>query len=324
MSGLQKEFYSSMLVKVTDKFWNRAAFLGDGKSMTDLVKTVRDQNAKDGYFQYINFPIQGGRPTITKNFRTNGTTTLSVYDRVDTPERIGLENYSTQQIMMPSVDLYTLAYNKWGDMLDETGQALTEDIAKEGIWKIAPPTNVPNKLPVFNVASTNPVLEDGKKSITEADIMKLRNQLNVAYPALINAPWVLMVDTYSFSELVKNSNVLQQQQAFKGLYGKVNSDLPAFKIWGFEIREEGDLPYYGGLVKKALGSVPILADSRSAVAYVKQKTYVVARGMTQTFSTLNDAGRQADFVSFLTRAYIGPFGENISNLMWAGAILRTP
>lgn len=327
MADLLREIWPGILIGDKDEFFDNDFFLSHGRNMNAFV----DENDR------INFAYKGGRPGITKNFRSDGTTTLPVFQRTDVPEYVDMDNYSTDQIHLPKVDLYALPYDKWGSLLEDARLALVDAIAKEGIWKVGPQEDSANT-PVVETPSGNSAALDGFESITRQDIIKLRIELDEKYPGLKNAKWWLLVDTYAYWWLVDNDDVLKAQYGQNAPIGVLMSKLtntPAAKgrepipleIGNFMLYADSRTPWYksSDSTKYAYGAtVNQATEFKSAIAYVENETFVTGMGATQIFDQLRDPATQADIASFLTRAYVGPWGVDNANLKHAGAILRKP
>lgn len=326
MAGLLKELWIDLLIGDADTFFDNDHFLSHGANMSYAVENDR-----------INFTYKGPRPGVTKNFRTNGSTELTAYLRTDIPDYVDLDNYSTDQMVLPRVDLFALPYDKKTSLLADMRAALINRIAVEGIWNIGPAATTA-KTPVIAAAAANADAGDGYDAITRADIKNLRVLLDKQYPGLKNADWQLMLDVDAYWYLVDTDDVLkaqyQQSAPIGAILSKISGGSTAMgrepiplQIMNFTIYCDSRTPWYNASNsnKFAYGaSYTVDTDFKSAIAYVPNETFCVALGTTELFAQDNHPGKQADLASFLTRAYIGPWGQTASNFKHAAAILRRP
>ena len=313
--GLIKELWIDLLIGDAEEFFKNDMFLSHGVDMTFAVDN-----------DFVNFTYKGARPGITKNFRTDGTTQLPINDRTDVPDKHPLDNYSTDQMILPKVDLFGLPYDKKASLMEDGRLSLVDEIASEGMWAIGPAADAVNT-PVVTTPGTNALASDNYRRITEVELKALRLALDSKYPGLKKANWYLVVDTDAYWDMIDNISVLQTQYGHLASLGTVASDLPPLKLYNFNIYCDNRTAWYNNAdsTKLAYGAtVTPGTHYKSAVAYVEQKTFAKALGSTEMFETEADAGKQADIVSFLTRAYVGPWGQTTANLKHAGAILRTP
>lgn len=327
MADLLREIWPGILVGDEETFFENNTFLSHGVNMNYAVDNDR-----------INLAYKGGRPNIHVNFRTDGTTTLPIFDREDTPDFIEMDNFSTDRMILPKVDLYALPYNKWDSLLADARLALVESIAVRGMWKVGPQSDTA-KTPIHVIDSGNPEASDAHKAILRKDIVALRIRLDNQYPGLKDAKWHLVVDNAAYWYLVDNDDVLKAQYAQNApigiLLSRINGGASKaqgrepipLEIGNFMLYADNRTPWYkaSDSTKFALGaSYNSATDFKSAIAYVENKTFCAGLGTTEMFDNLRDPGMQADLASFLTRAYVGPWGSTDANLMHAGAILRRP
>lgn len=319
MADLIQSLWIDVLIGDKEEFFENDTFLSHGYNMNYAVENDE-----------INFAYKGPRPGVTKNFRTDGTTQLPIHDRTDVPEKYGLDNYSTDQFMLPKVDLFGLPYDKKASLLEDSRLALVDSIASEGLWAISPLAHIAGQTPLVKADSANAAATDSYDLILEADIMALRIAIDKAYPGLKKAPWMLAVDTDAYWGLVKNSSILAEQYKYNMKPGNIMSEMPMLQIYGFTIWCDDRTAWYNHSSEQKIAynattpGYTVGTSWKSAVAYVPQKTFCTAIGTSEMFEKLRDPGTQADFVSFLTRAYVGPWGTTPANLKHVGAILRRP
>lgn len=306
MAGLKREQWIDLLVgKDNEQLHSNDWFLMKGINMDPFVEN-----------NTINFTHKGAIPGVSKN----PTYPLTTVSRTDLPDYLPLAPYATERFKLPKVDIHALPYDKRKSLLEDYRMALINEIVSEGIWNVSPfvSTALTPSVDATGSAGTN-----GNKLVTSADVLNLRKKLNKAYPALKNAPWVLVVDTESYWNLATDE-VVKTQIAQRNAVGDVN--VKGINFHGFEIQEDNRTPYYDDTSEEriAYGASPVLGtDWHSATAFVSNKTFARAYGTTDFFDDPKDSEYQADFGSFLTHAYVGPLSANLEdNLKFMGVIFR--
>jgi hypothetical protein len=320
--GLRKETWLALLWDNIFKYFENDKFL---RLCRDVSHAITEENGSE----FINFQYAGAAPTasmFTKNFRSNGTTELPIYDRTDLPDRVKLDRYSSPQMFIPAIDLYAIKYDKKGSVNTDTAMAMIEMIVREAMWNIAPQSNTAN-CPVITVDATNPINpDDNRKTITKKELKAMRVKLDNIYPSMQNKVWTLIMDVESYWDIVLNDPILTTQYGYLNTPGRVASELPDLLYANFHLVCDGRTPYYTGVSKKAFNQTPTLAagDSKSAIVVFDQMTIAKAQGRIELFDQSRHPGKQADLSSFAQYAYIGPWGQTPANYRYAGAILRTP
>lgn len=332
MAGLLKELWIDLVIGDMDLFFDNDHFLSHGVNMNYAVENDR-----------VNFTYKGPRPGVTKNFRTNGSTELTVYMRTDVPDYVDLDNYSTDQMVLPRVDLFALPYDKKASLMEDCRMALVDAMATEGLWNIGPAANAA-KTPVIAAATANPDAGDGYDAITRDDILNLRKLLDKKYPGKKFADWQLVIDVDAYWYLVANDAQLKAQYdnsapigalmtklGGAGRTGTANGREPIpLQIYNFTLWCDNRTPWYDAddstkfAYNATTPNYTVDTDFKSALAYIPNESFVTALGATEMFDLNNHPGKQADLASFLSRAYIGPWGQTAANLKHLGAILRKP
>lgn len=315
MANLIPDVWIDYLIGDEDEFFNNDRFLSHGKNLNAFVEN-----------DYINFAYKGGRPGVTKNFNTNGSTELPVFLRTDVDDKVQLDDYSTDQLVIPSKDMQLLSYNKKMSMMSDARLALIAEIAAEGLWKVGPVNGA--KTPVITTPTTNTNGADGYEQLTRADFIKLRVALDKIYPGRAKMTYWAVVDVQAYWDLVTNDDVLKAQWGYMIQAGKVYSvdELPILNIAGFNIYADERTAWYSNVNTKLAYGATITPGThlKSCLVYADQESFFTALGSTELFDQNRHPGKQADLASFRTRAYVGTMGATAANFKHLAAILRTP
>lgn len=304
---LKKQHWINLLVGKKNEFLhNNSWFLAFALKMDSFVEN-----------EYINFAHKGSIPGVTKN----PTYPLTKITREDIPDRIPLAPYSTDQFVLPRIDMHAVPYDQRATILEDHRAALIDEIVSEGIWNVSP----------YEDTARTPLIEatgavvNGHKLITGKDIIELRKKINKAYPALKTHRWGMAMDSDSYYALIDSDPIIQMQMAQKGRIGDVNVT-KGINYHGFEIYEDNRTPWYDASNRQRMpyGSSGVIGtDLPSATVFAYRKTFAKAIGKTKFFDDRDDSSYQADMGSFLTHAYVGPLSEDMqTNLIFMGGILR--
>jgi hypothetical protein len=307
---LKKGLFTKLLVGKDNEYLHENWFLQYGMNMD---KQIDEYNT-------IHFTHKG---TIGGGVIKNPVYPLPLLTRTDLPDSIECAPYATPAGLLPSIDTHGLPYDKRKSVLKDLREEMLDDIVREGIWNTSP---YEDTLDTPIIMATGPVV-NGYKSIIKADIQKFRTAVNKRYPGLTRKKWVMILESEDFWELVNNDSTLQMQIAYNNKVG----DLDAPKrvvINEVEIREDNRLPFYDGTTQQRLpfGSVPVLGtDLKVATAFIGNKSFIKGFGKLEFFDNKKEALYQADIVSLLQHAYIGPPSKDLqSNLKFLGGIKKTP
>lgn len=321
--ALFTEAWLPYIIPNKDNFFDNERFLSHGRNMNAFVENDK-----------IHIAYKGGRPTITKNFKTDGTTILTSFLRTDIADEITLADYSTQVMHMPADELMRLPYDKKVDMFADSREAIGDEITKEGLWKVAPVDSA--KTPVILIASGNANgTLDSYKQYTRANFMAIRAKLDDKYPGLAKKSYWGVIDTFAYLELITNDSILQTQYGnlVAAQLGKIfnlndlgSSEFPPINMFGIWLYPDNRTAWYVDKdTKVAYGSTPTSGTHlKSCTIYVPNDTFAVALGSIKIYDRPNDPQKQADLWSLRQRAYVGSLGTTASNLEKAAAILRIP
>jgi len=286
------------------KFFENSTFLSHGINASSMIQS-NPMGAR-----YLHLPYLGERrgavkitdksqyPLPKKSVNNKGAVVELCYYSTCVREHCWFEDYGLQYDMK----------NLYGQ---QDRDALQDIIVEEGIWNVGPDKDLTNT-PICCTPDTNPVGEDGYYQITRKDILALRKKLDQRYPGKKNAKWCLILPVCAYWGLIENDEILKGQQMNLGLIGAIYRNMddmrgPLLEIAGFELLCDDRTPWYDDqLCKLPYGSTPTEGtDLKSAIAYMKDESFVVALDQMKFFETLGDACEQNDQFSAAMPGYIG-------------------
>lgn len=211
-----------------------------------------------GYNQYVNndvihFVDIGGDPDVLVN---NTTYPLDIQTLEDGDKAVSLDKYQTKATKVTDDELYAISYDKQASVIERHKEAINEKKYSRSIHAIAPAENT-TKTPVITTTGAE---ADGRKVLTRADIIRLKKLFDKNKVPQIDRILVLCPD--HIADLLENDQKFNSQY-YDYATGRVN------KLYGFEVYEYNDCPYYNAttLKKVAYGSVPADTDMQASIAF---------------------------------------------------------
>ena len=252
-----------------------------------------DQYVNNDVIHFINI---GGDPTVLVN---NTTYPIGVETLDDADKAISLDKYQTKATVVTDDELYALSYDKMATVIERHKEAMAEKRYSRAIHSIAPTENA-TLTPVITTSGT---AVDGRKILTRSDILKLKKQFDKNKVPKVGRILVLCADHIA--------DLLENDQKFAGQYynyetGKVS------KLYGFEIYEYDDCPYYNvsTLKKLTYGAIPTATDMQSSVAFHPVRM-MKANGTTKTYASAakDNPTTQENLINFRTYSICLPLKD---------------
>lgn len=243
-----------------------------------------DQYVENDVIHFVNI---GGDPTVLVN---NSSYPLEIEELADGDKAVSLDKYQTKPTQVTDDELYALTYDKMATVIERHKEALSEKKYARAIHAISPTENTA-KTPVI---LTTGEVSDGRKILTRKDIIKLKKEFDKNKVPKVGRILVLCSDHIA--------DLLESDQKFNSQYydytnGKVN------KLYGFDVYEYDDCPYYNvaTLKKIAFGAVPADTDRQASIAFSPVRM-MKANGSVKTYASeaKNSPTTQANLVSFRT------------------------
>lgn len=261
-----------------------------------------DQYVQNDVIHFVNI---GGDPTVLVN---NTSYPLEIEELADGDKAVSLDKYQTKPTQITDDELYALSYDKMASVIERHKEAISEKKYSRAIHAISPTENT-DKTPVI---LTTGEAADGRRIMTRKDIIKLKKLFDKNKVPKIGRILVLCSD--HIADLLENDQKFQNQY-YDYESGKIN------KLYGFEIYEYDDCPYYNTatLKKTAYGTVPTATDMQASIAFSPIRM-MKANGSTKTYASeaRNNPTTQANLVSFRTYSICLPLKEEAMGVIVSG------
>lgn len=246
----------------------------------ELVKAFRTAAESVGWYAKIRSYDQyvekdtihlvdiGADPEVLVN---NTTYPLEVTELEDGDIAIKLNKFQTKPTRITDDELHGLGYDKIGSVIERHKDAFSEAKFKYAIHSIAPAEHK-TKTPVI---MTSGEVVDGRKRLTRSDIIALKKAFDKALIPAAGRILVLCADHVA--------DLLEQDQKFSAQYYNYESGAIS-RLYGFEVYEYDQCPYYNTSTKKklALGAIPGTTDAQSSVAFTTKRV-MRADGSTKSY-----------------------------------------
>lgn len=243
-----------------------------------------DQYVENDVIHFVNI---GGDPTVLVN---NTSYPLEIEELEDGDKAVTLDKYQTKPTRITDDELYSLSYDKKATVIERHKEAISEKKYSRAIHAIAPNENT-KATPV--ILTTGEVSE-GRKIMTRKDIVRLKKLFDKNKVSKAGRCLVLCAD--HIADLLENDQKFANQY-YDYASGKVS------KLYGFEIYEYDDCPYYNAttLKKIAFGSVPADTDMQASIAFSPLRM-MKANGSVKTYASeaKNNPTTQENLISFRT------------------------
>lgn len=212
------------------------------------------------YNQYVNndvihFTELGGDPTVLVN---NETYPLDIETLEDADKPVSLDKFDTTATPVTDDELHACSYDKMASVLERHREALKESLRKKGIHAIAPKSNA-DTAPV--ISTTGEASADGThKKMTFADLLALKRKFDAM--GVPQNDRVLVMSSEHVNDL------LESEQKFKEHYNINQTEGKIARLYGFDIYEYNNTPYYSAAGEKlAWGALAGETDRASSVAF---------------------------------------------------------
>ena len=184
---------------------------------------------------------------------------------------VSLNKYSTENRHVTQDELYSIAYDKEGDINMELKEELEIKVTEHALYSISPVQN----------SATTPVLEttgtaDGtRKRLCKADVIRLKAGLDKISVPKTGRIWVM-------SSVHANDLLLEDSAFEKGYQNRTDGSI-AINYYGFKIYEEVYTPTYHATTKVKLAFDSVTAGRTSSIIFHKSSC-VKAKGTVDRFA----------------------------------------
>lgn len=246
----------------------------------ELVKAFRSAAAAVGWYnkirsydQYVQNDVIhlvdiGADPEVLVN---NMTYPLEIETLEDGDIAVKLDKYQTKPTRITDDELHALTYDKMSTVVERHKEAFSETKFSRAIHSVAPAEHT-TKTPV--ILTSGEVVDD-RKRLTRSDIIALKKAFDKAKVPAEGRILVLCADHVA--------DLLEQDQKFAAQYYNYESGAIS-RLYGFEVYEFNECPYYNATTKKKLtyGAIPSATDKQCSVAFSTKRT-MRADGSTKTY-----------------------------------------
>lgn len=243
------------------------------KAFRAAAEAVGWYNKIRSYDQYVQHDVIhlvdiGADPEVLVN---NTTYPLEIENLEDGDIAVTLDKYQTKPTRVTDDELHALTYDKMASVVERHKEAFSETKFSRAIHSIAPAENT-DKTPV--ILTTGDVTDD-RKRLTRSDIIALKKAFDKAKVPAEGRILVLCADHVA--------DLLEQDQKFAAQYYNYESGAIS-RLYGFEVYEFNECPFYNATTKKKLayGAIPAAPDKQCSVAF-STKRVMRADGSTKTY-----------------------------------------
>lgn len=256
-AGLYSEAWTGELVKA---FRSAAEAVG----WYNKIRSY-DQYVKDDVIHLVDI---GADPEVLVN---NTTYPLEIETLEDGDIAVRLDKFQTKPTRITDDELHALTYDKMSSVVERHKEAFSETKFKRAIHSVAPAEHTA-KTPV--ILTSGDATED-RKRLTRSDIIALKKAFDKAKVPAEGRILVLCADHVA--------DLLEQDQKFAAQYYNYESGAIS-RLYGFEVYEFNECPYYNATTKKKLtyGAIPAATDRQCSVAF-STKRVMRADGSTKTY-----------------------------------------
>lgn len=271
MADLRQEVWIKQLL---EKFYPESSFLAYVKDFSAMV----DNHA-------INFADAGLDPKVMID---NKTYPISVIERGDTPIRMELNVFETENTLVRNPEVIEYAYDQLESVLMGHRNILKASTGIKAAHAYAPNEDSVNT-PVIQTSGDT---YKGRKRISIEDILNLKERFDNQDIPLEDR--YLILNPSHVTDLI-----LLDTKSFKDIADVVNGQPK--RLAGFNILQFSKTPFYDSTgKKKSFGAVNDIADTFSSFAFQSGEV-MKADGQTKMYVTKDDPKERATIVGFEKR-----------------------
>jgi hypothetical protein len=234
---------------------------------------IQEVTSKDNWVgnDAIKIPKRKGdsAPTVLIN---NAVYPIVSSGRADEKVVVALNKYSTENREVTADELYSVAYDKEGDINLELKEELEMKSTDHALHSISPASNAANT-PVIETTGAND--GTGRLRFTKADVIRLKDKLDKL--SVPKDGRVLVLSSTHANDLLLEDSVFE-----KGYMSRVDGKI-AMNYYGFTIYEEVYTPTYHATTKVKLAFDSVTAGRTSSIVFHKKST-VKAKGTVIRFA----------------------------------------
>lgn len=251
----------------------------------------------------IHFVEIGGDPDVLVN---NNTYPLAIQSLADADKPISLDKFETTATPVTADELYACSYDKMGSVIERHKEAIDEKKHAKGIHAIAPQQHI-DGTPVLLTTGANST--DGtRKMFTFTDLAYAKRVCDKMKMPKKDRILVLCSDHVN--------DLLETEQKFKDHYNLNQTEGKIARLYGFDIYEFDDTPYYNATTKTKLawGAVPSGATDRQCSVFYYNGRMMKANGSVDFYHSeaKNDPLHHRNLLNFAARGICMPLSAKKS------------
>jgi hypothetical protein len=272
MADLRTEVWINQLTK---NFYSDSSFLKYTKDFSQLV----DNHA-------INMTEVGVDPEVLIN---NSTYPISVTQRTDTPLRMELDKFETENTLVRSPEVIEYSYDKLESVIMGHRNVLRARTAEKAAHAYAPTENTE----FTPIITSSGAIINGRKRLLVEDILFLKERYDK-----VDIPYenrYLILHPSHLSDLI-----LTDMKSFKDI-ADIKNGLPQ-RLAGFNILQFSKPANYNfeTLIKKSFGAVPSEGDTFCSFSFHSEEV-MKADGTVKMYQIKDDPKERATIVGFEKR-----------------------
>ena len=244
----------------------------------------------------IHLAEAGIEPAVYEDYFAGNENELPVADIQDIPSEVVLKTYSTEQTRHRDLQELELQYNKRQSVINRHRTSLAKNLGKRASFEWTPSADgADNKLMVLGAGD----------SVIDAII-----DLQLFYGQKDK--------TDNLNICLSPEHMAKIRKEDKTLYKEIMAE-KGLKLYGFNIYSYSQNPIFDSTnAKKPFGSALEAGDKRCSFTWATDEVFRCF-GDVEMYTTLKDAGLQADILSFAQRALVGKIRANSPKYL--GAII---
>ena len=245
----------------------------------------------------IHFVEIGGDPNVLVN---NNTYPLAIQSLADADKPISLDKFETTATPVTADELYACSYDKMASVIERHKEAINEKKHAKGIHAIAPQQHT-DDTPVLLTTGAN-AADGTRKMFTFADLAAAKRTCDKMRMPKNDRILVLCSDHVN--------DLLETEQKFKEHYNINQTEGKIARLYGFDIYEYDETPYYNAATKAKLawGAVPSASTDRQCSVFYSNGRMMKANGSVEFYHSeaKNDPLHHRNLLNFGTRSICMP------------------
>lgn len=245
----------------------------------------------------IHFVEIGGDPDVLVN---NNTYPLAIQSLDDADKPISLDKFETTATPITANELYAVSYDKMGSVIERHKEAIDEKKKAKGLHAIAPVKHTEDTPVLLTTGAT--AAGGGRKMMTFSDLAAAKRACDKMKMPKGDRILVLCSDHVN--------DLLETEQKFKEHYNINQTEGKIARLYGFDIYEYDETPFYNASTKAktAWGALPSSSTDRQCSVFYYNGRMMKANGSVDFYHSeaKTDTLYHRNLVNFATRGICMP------------------